>query len=70
MPADLILMPEVEGDLDEAYAWYEEQRKGKGQDFLNCVNVCIQAILLSPEIRAFCYKHYRKALVSKFPYAV
>lgn len=70
MPADLILMPEVEGDLDEAYVWYEEQQQGRGQDLLSRVNVCIQAILQSPEIRAYCYKHYRKALVRKFPYAV
>jgi plasmid stabilization system protein ParE len=70
MDANLIFMPEAERDLDEAYAWYEGQQEGRGEDLLSRVNACIQEIRRSPEIRTFCYKHYRRGLVRKFPYAV
>src|SRR5436305_6618081 len=70
MDAELVFMPEVEGDLDEAYAWYEGHQQGRGDDLLSRVDACIEAIRRIPEARAFCYKHYRRALVRKFPYAV
>ena len=36
--AELRVNPEVERDLGEAYAWYEEPRTGLGEDFLGCVD--------------------------------
>jgi hypothetical protein len=35
MAADLLMAPEAEQDLAEAYAWYETQRNGLGQEFLS-----------------------------------
>jgi hypothetical protein len=32
MAVDLILAPEVEQDLAEAYAWYEARRTGLGEE--------------------------------------
>lgn len=37
MAIELRFAPEVEQDLGEAALWYEEQRPGLGDDFLNCV---------------------------------
>lgn len=37
MTADLIVAPEAEQDIGEAYAWYEDRRPGLGEEFLNCV---------------------------------
>jgi hypothetical protein len=34
MPAKLIIAPEAEQDLAEAYAWYEDRRIGLGEEFL------------------------------------
>jgi Flp pilus assembly protein TadD len=50
MAAKLIIAPEAEQDLGEAYAWYEEWRLGLGEEFLGCVDACIQAICRMPEI--------------------
>jgi toxin ParE1/3/4 len=33
----VIIRPEAELDIDDAYQWYESQRKGLGQNFLLCV---------------------------------
>jgi len=38
MAADLIVAPEAEQDLAEAYGWYEERRAGLGEEFLSCID--------------------------------
>jgi len=70
MAADLIIAPEAELDLAEAYGWYEGQRAGLGEEFLSCVDACIEAFRRMPEMHALVYETYRRALVRRFPYAV
>lgn len=70
MTAELIFAPEVEGDIAEAYAWYEQQRFGLGEDFLGAVDACISAIGRSPTIAQRILGNYRRTLVRRFPYAV
>ena len=70
MAAELIVAPEAEQDLAQAYAWYESWRIGLGEDFLSCVNACIEAIRRTPEMHALVHEHYRRGLVRRFPYAV
>ena len=52
MAAELIIAPEAEQDLAQAYAWYEGRRTGLGEDFLSCVDACIEAIRRTPEMHA------------------
>lgn len=33
MSIKLIIVPEVEQDINEAYAWYESQKRGLGESF-------------------------------------
>jgi plasmid stabilization system protein ParE len=70
MAARLILAPEAHQDLADAYAWYEAQRVGLGEDFLACVDACIQAICREPEMHAIVAEGCRRGLVRRFPYAV
>ena len=70
MAAKLVIAPQAEQDIDEAYDWYEERRPGLGEEFLGCVDACIQQICRTPELHAKAYKDYRRALARRFPYAV
>jgi len=70
MAAELVIAPEAEQDIDEAYAWYEKRRVGLGEDFLTNVDACIQFICRFPKIGAIVFKDYRRVLVRRFPYAV
>ena len=70
MAVELTLAPEVEQDLKEAYDWYQERRDGLGEEFLTCVDACIQAACRSPEMNAIIRKDYRRALVRRFPYSI
>ena len=70
MAAKLIIAPEASQDIDEAYGWYECQRAGLGEEFLNCVDACVQAICRMPEMHSKVYEDYRRGLVRRFPYAI
>lgn len=70
MPAELIFHPEVETDIAEAYAWYEARRAGLGEEFLGCVEACIESIRRTPHLHASVHEGCRRALVRRFPYAV
>jgi plasmid stabilization system protein ParE len=70
MAAELIIAPEAQQDVDEAYSWYEDRRPGLGEEFLDCVDACIQVVLRMPELYAKAHLDYRRALVRRFPYAV
>jgi plasmid stabilization system protein ParE len=70
MAAKLIIAPEAERDIEEAYNWYECQRAGLGEEFLNCVDACVQAISRMPEMHAKVHEEYRRGLLRRFPYAI
>lgn len=70
MAAELIIAPEAQQDVDGIYCWYEERRSGLGEEFLGCVDACIQAICRMPELYAKVYEEYRRSLLRRFPYAI
>ncbi len=70
MIAELILTPEAAEDIAESYEWYEIRRPGLGEDFLSCIDACLQAIRRTPEMYSVVHESYRRGLVRRFPYAV
>lgn len=70
MPADLVFVPEVEDDLAEAYAWYEAQRPGLGEEFMTCVEAALRALTRHPAMHALVHESYRRALLRRFPYSI
>ncbi|MDZ4657738.1 MAG: type II toxin-antitoxin system RelE/ParE family toxin [Bythopirellula sp.] len=70
MAVELVFAEEVEQDMSEAYNWYEQRRSGLGEEFLSCVEACIQRICRSPELHAKVYQEYRRAMVRRFPYVI
>jgi len=70
MAVSLILTPETEQDLAEAYAWYELRRVGLGEEFLGSVDACLRQICRSPLLGPIVDREFRRSLVRRFPYAV
>jgi plasmid stabilization system protein ParE len=70
MSYNLIIAPEAQKDVDDAYWWYEDRRTGLGEEFLGCVDVCVQTICRIPDLYPVVHEHYRRALVRRFPYSV
>lgn len=70
MAVKLLIAPEVEQDVAEAYAWYERQRLGLGEEFLGCVDALVHSILRMPDMYAIIYDTFRRGLVRRFPYSI
>jgi len=66
----VIVRPEAENDLEEAFTWYESKRIGLGYDFLLQVDAGINFIKRNPEIHPTEYKETKKHLIKRFPYKI
>ena len=74
MTSHFVVRPEAEGDIEEAYAWYESRSPRLGDRFLRSVGETIDLVREAPQ--RFPEKHrepdfsIRRALVNGFPYGV
>jgi len=66
----LIISPEAEDDLKEAYSWYEDRRQGLGHDFLLQVDAGLNFVARHPNIHPIEYRGTRKHLIKRFPYKI
>jgi plasmid stabilization system protein ParE len=70
MPQPLVFRRRVGRELGEARAWYDEQRPVLGEEFLAAVDRSFEAIERFPEMFAKVHGDVRRAIVSRFPFAV
>ncbi|MBX2916949.1 MAG: type II toxin-antitoxin system RelE/ParE family toxin [Cyclobacteriaceae bacterium] len=71
MPLKYLLSREAEDDLLDAYDWYEQQRVGLGEEFLESMESARETILKNPETYRIRYKkRIRAFLVNRFPYLI
>jgi toxin ParE1/3/4 len=66
----LIVRPEAEADIGDAYAWYETQRSGLGQRFIDELSRCLEQIQSAPKRYQPVRAEARRALLRRFPYGV
>lgn len=66
----LVFHPDVQGEVDEAYRWYEQQRTGLGDDLLAALDAVLLRLQTMPQVHAPIYDEVRRAFLTRFPYAV
>jgi plasmid stabilization system protein ParE len=66
----LIIRPEAEAELAEAFDWYERRVPGLGKAFLTAVDAALDSLLHNPLQHPLVYKIVRRALTRRFPYQV
>jgi plasmid stabilization system protein ParE len=66
----IIIRPEAESDISEAYSWYNDRLLGLGAEFIICIDDIINSIMINPESYPTVYKNIRRALIRRFPFAV
>lgn len=66
----VIIRPEAEKDIEEAFLWYEDKRVGLGYDFLLQIDAGLRFIERNPEVYPPEYKGTRKFLIKRFPYKI
>ena len=64
----VIIRPNAEADLREAWSWYESQRAGLGDELLIEIRTAIRRLETDPERRPFYYRDFRRLLMRRFPY--
>ena len=70
MSLKVYLRPEAETDIEEAAIWYEEQRQGLGQEFLDDVLSLCETVSENPAIYPVVHRRTRRALIRRFPFGV
>lgn len=60
MASDLVLSPDAESDIADAYSWYEERRIGLGEEFLSSLDACIEGIRRQPEMYSSVHESFRR----------
>lgn len=70
MKRTIIIRPEAELDMREAYAWYEKQVLGLGGNFLLNVDAALRSVQRYPLQYPVIYRNARRCLVRRFPYGV
>jgi plasmid stabilization system protein ParE len=64
------LRPEAEQDVAEAALWYEANEPGLGAQFVDQVQVTLDAIADQPAAYTVVHNSVRRALVRRFPFGV
>ena len=64
------LLPLAQKELDEAYAWYEEQVVGLGNSFLDEFDLSVKRIVSFPELYEQIDDNLRRCLMNRFPYGI
>ena len=70
MAVELVIAPEAESDITEAYVWCEGRGAGPGEEFLSSVDACFERIRRQPMMYPIVHESYRRCLTRRFPYAV
>ncbi|MFL5240731.1 MAG: type II toxin-antitoxin system RelE/ParE family toxin [Gemmataceae bacterium] len=65
-----VLLPAAKRDVKKAYEWYEEQKSGLGEMFLERVEECLKAIERSPNAFQLVANGAHRAIVKQFPYVI
>jgi hypothetical protein len=66
----VIVRPETEVDILQAFTWYEGQRSGLGRAFMEEVSRCLEAIEQRPLSFELIDTVARRAMTRRFPYAL
>ena len=70
MSRRLLVRPEAEAEIAEAFDWYESRVVGLGESFLLCLDAALGAIVRTPLQFPRVHSVERCALVRRFPYEI
>lgn len=68
MAYQLILQEEAIEDARNAYAWYEDQLPGLGEDFLAELDKVFEKLKQHPQHYGFVFDDFRDVRTNRFPY--
>jgi plasmid stabilization system protein ParE len=70
MSYGVLIRPEAELDIQDAFEWYEAQALGLGSEFIRAVDTCLSSMGRNPLAYPILYKQARRALIRRFPHSI
>lgn len=70
MNYQVLLRPDAELDIQDAFEWYEQRQKGLGSEFVRMVDSCLSQIQKNPMAYPTIHREIRRVLLRRFPYGV
>ena len=70
MSYQLRIRSAAETDIQEAYEYYEECRRGLGQDFVLCIEASLDKIIQNPNHYPVVHRNIHRILVKRFPFGI
>jgi plasmid stabilization system protein ParE len=61
---------DAEADIEEAAVWYEQQREGLGDEFLDEILLSLEIITDNPYLYAEIHRQTRRAMIHRFPFGI
>lgn len=66
----VVVEPSAQLDLKAAFEWYEDQKKGLGNEFLNSSEIEFKILEENPEIYQVIFEGIRRAPIKRFPFGL
>lgn len=60
----------AKNDIELAFEWYEKQRKGLGNEFLDSIDIALDNILDYPDMYQVVYFNFRRCVIGRFPFSI
>lgn len=70
MEYKILYLEEAETDIDESYIWYETQRIGLGNEFIQHLEIAFDFIKKYPEASENKKKNIFRFIMNKFPFGI
>jgi plasmid stabilization system protein ParE len=70
MNREVIIRPEAETEITEAFDWYEAQVPGLGSEFVLVLDATFSSMVRNPDSYPQVYKGAHRALMRRFPYSI
>lgn len=70
MKLPIVTRPTAAAEFESAYNWYELQRIGLGEEFLQAANELVITIAENPERFPLIHRDIRRAVLGRFPYSI
>ena len=70
MNYQLLIRPEAEHDITQAFEWYDARKPGLGFEFIAAVDEALSTIQQNPLAFANLHRKARRILLKRFPYCI
>ena len=70
MTYQVLIQPEAELDLQEAFNWYEANNRGLGSEFVRTIDASLAEIQRNPFGCPVVHRELRRKLIRRFPYGI